>query len=128
MTLRYVAPLLALALTGCFDTLTTTDVPPERGTLAVELSVSSSLLETNRLDHTVTIVVQAHHPNDKVDDSYTTNLQTYTVNRTFSVPPVKALVTATANRAGEEVAKATASVMVTSGATAPLSIQLKSVN
>ena len=128
MMLRFAAPLLVLALAGCFDSVTTTDVPPKRGALDVELNVAPSLLETNRMDHTVTIVVQAHHPNDKVDDSYTTNLQTYTVNRTFSVPPVKALVTATASRAGEEVAKATASVMVTSGAIAPLSMQLKSVN
>lgn len=128
MKLRYAAPLLALALTGCFGSLTTTDVPPVRGTLDVELTVSPSLLETNRMDHTVTIAVEAHHPNDEVDDTYTTNLQSYTVKRTVSVPPVKALVTATATRAGKEVAKATASVTVTSGATASLSMGLPNAN
>lgn len=128
MKLYYAAPLLMLALAGCFDSVTTTDLPPVRGTLDVELNVAPSLLETNRMDHTVTIVVNAHHPNDVLDDTYTTNLQSYTVKRTFSVPPVKALVTATATRAGKEVAKATASVTVTSAATASVSMGLTSAN
>ena len=128
MMLRFAAPLLVLALAGCFDSVTTADVPPKRGALDVELNVAPSLLETNRMDHTVTIVVHAHHPNDEVDDTYTTNLQSYTVKRSFSVPPAKALVTATATRAGKEVAKATASVTVTSAATASLSMGLTSAN
>lgn len=128
MKLRFAAPLLVLALAGCFNSVTISDVPPVRGTLEVELTVAPSLLETNRMDHTVTIAVSAHHPNDEVDDSYTTNLQSYTVTRKVSVPPVKALVTATATKAGKEVAKATASVSVTSAATASLKMALPAAN
>ena len=128
MLLRYAAPFLALALAGCTP-LVISDVPPVRGAVAVEVAVAPGLLETNRMDHRVTIAIEAHHPNDELDTSYTTNLQSYTLTHTFdSVPPVKALVKVTATKVDKVVAEATASVTVTSSATASLKVSLPKAN
>jgi hypothetical protein len=128
MMLRYAAPFLALALAGC-DSLTINDVPPVRGAVEVEVAVAPGLLETNRMDHVVRIEIQAHHPNDELDTSYTTNLQSNTLKHTFdSVPPVLALVKATATKVDKVVAEATASVSVTSSKTATLKLSLPKAN
>jgi hypothetical protein len=129
MKLRYFAPVLALFLAGCFGSLTTMDVPPVRGAVEVEVALAPGLLLPNRLDHLVTIEIQAHHPNDELDNSQTVNYQGVNVSKTFSsVPPVKALVTARATKAGTKVAEATASVMVVSSATASVTIPLSAPN
>ncbi len=129
MKLRYLAPLLALSLAGCFDSLTLSDVPPVRGAVEVDVAVAPGLLQGNRIDHLVTIEIEAHHPNDELDTSHTENYRGVNVKKAFSsVPPVKALVTARATREGTKVAEATASVTVTSSATASVTLSLSAAN
>jgi|GEM_PF-4762284 hypothetical protein len=122
------APALALALSGCVDDFFLSDGPSAKGSVDVEV-VFGTGLRSYALDDMVTFTLKAHHPNDVLDSTYSTNRKGDSERKVFdNVPAVDALVTVSATKKGEKAAEATASVKVPAHGVATVSVTLRAEN